>query len=141
MLGNSLTMKEMTARRFMICGKVQGVGFRYFVQLSARELGVTGWTANLDNGCVEVHANGTSRQLDDLESRLRTGPALADVRSVEVLEASVIAVMAGVPHPLTSPAACASAPSTPARHPKEGATRKEFMDCLRSKYPARMPSN
>ncbi|MGD1098178.1 MAG: acylphosphatase [Bryobacteraceae bacterium] len=83
-------MKGITARRYLICGRVQGVGFRYFAERAARELGVTGWARNLDDGCVEVHANGTTRQLDDLESRLRQGPLRADVRSVEVQEAAVV---------------------------------------------------
>jgi acylphosphatase len=83
-------MKGITARRYLICGRVQGVGFRYFVQRAAHELGVTRWARNLDDGCVEVHANGTPRQLDDLESRVRKGPPHADVRSVEVQDAAVL---------------------------------------------------
>jgi len=83
-------MKGITARRYLIRGRVQGVGFRYFAERSAHELGVTGWARNLDDGCVEVHANGTTRQLDDLESRLRQGPSRADVRSVEVQDAAVV---------------------------------------------------
>jgi acylphosphatase len=82
-------MKGITARRYLICGRVQGVGFRYFVERAARVIGVTGWARNLDDGCVEVHANGTLRQLDDLESRIRQGPPQADVRSVEVQDAAV----------------------------------------------------
>ena len=79
-------MKAFKSRRFLISGTVQGVGFRSFAQRAARDLGVTGWARNLDDGRVEVHANGTARQLDDLESRLRQGPAWADVRGFEVLE-------------------------------------------------------
>jgi len=76
------------ARRFLISGRVQGVGFRYFAERAAREAGVTGWARNLDDGRVEVHANGTSAQLDEFESCLRTGPPRADVRGFEVMEAS-----------------------------------------------------
>jgi acylphosphatase len=76
----------MKARRYLISGRVQGVGFRSFAAKAAHQLGVTGWARNLGDGRVEVHANGTSRQLDDLESRLRQGPAWADVRGFEVLE-------------------------------------------------------
>ena len=83
-------MGRLLARRYLISGIVQGVGFRYFVVSAARDIGATGWTRNLDNGCVEVHANGTSRQLDDLEMRLRQGPPQAEVRSVEVREAPMI---------------------------------------------------
>jgi acylphosphatase len=80
----------MAARRFLISGRVQGVGYRYFAEHSAHETGVTGWARNLDDGRVEVHANGTAAQLDDFEGRLRTGPRFADVRSVESIEAAVL---------------------------------------------------
>jgi acylphosphatase len=80
----------MAARRFLISGRVQGVGYRYFAERSAHETGVTGWARNLDDGRVEVHANGTRKQLEDFEGRLRTGPRFADVRSVESSEAAVL---------------------------------------------------
>jgi acylphosphatase len=79
----------MRARRFLISGRVQGVGFRYFAERAAKEAGVTGWARNLDDGSVEVHANGSEKQLDELESRLRTGPRQADVRGFEAMDASV----------------------------------------------------
>ena len=81
-------MKNVQARRFLISGRVQGVGFRYFVERAARDLGVSGWTRNLDDGRVEVHANGSKVQLDELESRLRMGPSRADVRGFETMEAA-----------------------------------------------------
>jgi len=80
----------MAARRFLISGRVQGVGYRYFAERAARETGVTGWARNLDDGRVEVHANGTAAQLDDFEGRLRTGPRFADVRAVESSEVAVL---------------------------------------------------
>lgn len=76
-----------TAQRYLISGRVQGVGFRYFAERAARRVGVTGWVRNLDDGRVEVYANGTREQLDQMESSLRAGPARADVRGFEVLEA------------------------------------------------------
>jgi acylphosphatase len=82
-------LPEMGARRYVISGRVQGVGFRYFVEREALGIGVTGWARNLDDGSVEVQANGSVRQLDDLESRLRQGPPRADVRGFEVMEAAV----------------------------------------------------
>jgi acylphosphatase len=78
------------ARHFLISGKVQGVGYRYFAEQSAQATGVTGWARNLDSGHVEVHANGTAAQLDDFEARLRMGPRFADVRSVESSEVPVL---------------------------------------------------
>jgi acylphosphatase len=79
-------MKHLMARRYVISGRVQGVGFRYFAERAARELGVTGWVRNLDDGSVEAHANGSRRQLDDFEGRLREGPSFADVRGFKVME-------------------------------------------------------
>ena len=78
------------ARRYLISGAVQGVGFRYFAERAAREIGVTGWIRNLDDGGVEVYANGTEGQLEALEMRLRQGPQRADVRSVEVTETAML---------------------------------------------------
>ena len=72
------------ARRYVVSGRVQGVGFRYFVLRAAREVGVTGWVRNLADGSVEVQGQGDQSQLDSLESKLRTGPPRSDVRSVEV---------------------------------------------------------
>ena len=83
-------MSSVAAARYVISGRVQGVGFRYFTQRAAREAGMTGWVRNRDDGSVEVHANGTPRQLAELEAILRKGPAGADVRSFEVTEAPVL---------------------------------------------------
>jgi acylphosphatase len=83
-------MARTAARRFLISGRVQGVGYRYFAERSALATGVTGWARNLDDGRVEVHANGSAAQLEDFEARLRMGPRFADVRSVEVREEAVL---------------------------------------------------
>ncbi len=83
-------MSAIKARRFLISGRVQGVGYRYFAERSAQATGVTGWARNLDDGRVEVHANGTADQLDDFEARLRQGPRFADVRSVEATDVAVL---------------------------------------------------
>ncbi len=82
-------MGAQIARRFVISGMVQGVGYRAFAERSARQIGVTGWARNQDDGGVEVQANGTVEQLDDFEARLRQGPRWAQVRAVEVSEAAV----------------------------------------------------
>jgi acylphosphatase len=81
-------MSTKTVRRYLISGRVQGVGFRYFVQSEAARLGIRGWTRNLDDGRVEVHAEGTSDALSDFEARLRTGPSAAEVRGFEITEAA-----------------------------------------------------
>ncbi len=82
-------MNLLAARRYLISGRVQGVGYRYFAQRAAREIGVTGWARNLPDGRVEAHANGTEKQLDDFEGRLRQGPRAAEIRAFEISEAAV----------------------------------------------------
>jgi len=67
-------------------GRVQGVGFRYFVQRKAVELGLDGWTRNLDDGTVEVYAAGPLERLSDLAAALHVGPRMAEVRGVDELE-------------------------------------------------------
>jgi acylphosphatase len=78
-----------TARRWFVRGRVQGVGFRYFTQEAAVDLGLTGYTRNLDDGRVEVYAVGPEKKLDELAGRLHRGPWAADVRGVEELEAAI----------------------------------------------------
>ena len=82
-------MEQRTARRFVVAGRVQGVGFRAFAQHAAHLAGVTGWARNLADGDVEVHANGTQPQLDDFEARLRQGPRWGEVRSMKAADAEV----------------------------------------------------
>jgi acylphosphatase len=79
-----------SARRYVVSGRVQGVGFRYFVEKNAARIGVTGWVRNLDDGGVEVHAQGSAAQLTELEGLLREGPRWAEVRGVEVIEAAML---------------------------------------------------
>lgn len=76
------------ARRYLVRGRVQGVGFRWFVQQSASNIGVSGYTRNLDNGQVEVYAIGTPSQLSDLAAALWKGPRMADVRGIDEQEAA-----------------------------------------------------
>lgn len=65
-------------------GYVQGVGFRYFVVRRARELGLSGWTANESDGTVRVVAEGAATALDELVRHLRAGPPGARVERVDV---------------------------------------------------------
>ena len=73
-----------------IAGRVQGVGFRWFVREEARRLGLSGWVANLPNGEVEVAAGGELSSLDRLRRALRVGPTGADVSLVQDVEGEVI---------------------------------------------------
>ena len=68
---------------------MQGVGFRAFVESTARNIGLTGWVRNLDDGRVEAYAVGTTAQLDELAARLHQGPPLSDVRGLEQIEAEM----------------------------------------------------
>jgi len=77
------------ARRYFVRGRVQGVGFRYFVQRAAADLSLAGYTRNLDDGRVEVYAVGPVDKLSELAGRLWKGPRFADVRGVEEQEAAV----------------------------------------------------
>ena len=78
----SSSEKITEARRFVVRGRVQGVGFRWFVEREAHILGVAGWVRNNHDGSVEVLAQGTRDQLSGLRSRLREGPRAARVDEV-----------------------------------------------------------
>lgn len=66
-----------------VYGRVQGVSFRYYTQLRARELGLTGWVRNRPDGSVEVVAEGSKRDLESLLYFLHQGPTAARVTEVE----------------------------------------------------------
>lgn len=83
------TTDHIEARRFLVTGRVQGVGFRWFVEREAHMLGVAGWVRNNADGRVEVFAQGTAAQLAGLRSRLREGPRAARVDEVEEQKATV----------------------------------------------------
>jgi acylphosphatase len=79
----SIAEKPIESRRFLVRGRVQGVGFRWFVEREAHIMGIAGWVRNNHDGSVEVQAQGTRDQLSGLRSRLREGPRAARVDSVE----------------------------------------------------------
>jgi acylphosphatase len=74
------------ARRYVIDGRVQGVGFRWFTHDAAAREGVQGWVRNLADGSVEVVAEGRAESLDRLEAAIRRGPSLARVEQFDVEE-------------------------------------------------------
>ena len=69
----------------MVHGDVQGVGFRYFVQRKAQQLGLRGWVRNNEDGTVELVAEGGRPELEQLERAVKDGPRLARVERVETL--------------------------------------------------------
>ena len=73
-------------RRYIVTGRVQGVGFRWFVEREAGALGIGGWVRNNENGAVEVLATGTADQLARLRKALERGPRAARVDEVQEFE-------------------------------------------------------
>jgi acylphosphatase len=72
------------ARRFLIGGRVQGVGFRFFTEAQAAVEGVHGYVRNLPDGRVEAVIEGDEESLERVERALRRGPAAARVDSFVV---------------------------------------------------------
>ncbi len=73
------------ARKFLIRGDVQGVGYRFFAQRAAARHQVTGYVRNRDDGTVEAWAEGPAEKVEAFKHDLATGPQLANVRQVEEL--------------------------------------------------------
>ena len=74
------------ARRMVVSGRVQGVGFRYFAQNAAAREGVTGWVTNLPDGRVEAFIEGDEQSVTRVERAIRMGPPGARVDEVEVFD-------------------------------------------------------
>ena len=72
------------ARHFLISGRVQGVGFRYFAQATGVREGLHGWVRNLPDGRVEVSAEGDADAVERFERAMRHGPPGARVDAVEL---------------------------------------------------------
>jgi len=73
---------------FLISGRVQGVGFRFFAKQLADQIGVVGWVRNLADGRVEALASGSPSQLAALLAGLEEGPVGARVDDIEKIEGS-----------------------------------------------------
>lgn len=72
--------------RYLISGRVQGVGFRNFAYRHASSLALSGWVRNLPDGRVEVVASGSSEALHEFQEFLKAGPRHAQVDSVQASE-------------------------------------------------------
>jgi acylphosphatase len=79
---------ERKAVRYVVRGRVQGVGYRWWCRRLAESLGVSGSVRNTAGGDVEVLASGSPETLDAFERQLRTGPSLARVERVVARPAS-----------------------------------------------------
>ena len=76
----------LVARRFLVSGRVQGVGYRYFTQEAAMLEGLSGWVRNLPDGSVEIFAEGDAEAVERFSHRLAQGPPLSRVKSVSTDE-------------------------------------------------------
>ncbi len=72
----------MKARHAIVRGRVQGVGYRFFAERAARDLGVRGWVRNLPDGSVEAVAEGEDEAIARFVARLREGPRGSRVESL-----------------------------------------------------------
>lgn len=81
---------NLIARTYRVQGRVQGVGFRYFVKQNADALGVRGFVRNEDDGSVFVYAMADPDTIDRMAAAVRTGPRFSEVRGVEEKEASLV---------------------------------------------------
>lgn len=83
------------ARRYTVSGRVQGVGFRYFVEHAAEKIGIGGFVRNRRDGRVEVYAIGTQEQHKKLREALEKGPIMSHVSGVQEEPDAVDARYAG----------------------------------------------
>ena len=74
------------ARRYLISGRVQGVGFRYFVHGAAVREGLNGWVRNLPTGHVEALAEGDPGAMERFERQLRQGPSAARIDRLDMVD-------------------------------------------------------
>jgi len=74
--------EELQARRFVVTGRVQGVGYRNFVERMAGKIGVDGYVRNRRDGSVEVFAMGKPELLKQLRAALERGPMMSYVDAV-----------------------------------------------------------
>lgn len=73
-------------RHLQILGRVQGVGFRFYMERKAHELNVTGWVRNRRDGSVEAVVQGAPQAVDTMIAWARQGPASAKVSEVRLAE-------------------------------------------------------
>jgi acylphosphatase len=83
------------ARRYVIRGFVQGVGFRRFVQACAEKRGIDGWVRNTSDGCVHAEAEGEAHAMMLFERDIRRGPAGGRVDEVDVADVPVASTRNG----------------------------------------------
>ena len=80
---------KKTARKYVVIGRVQGVGFRFFTEDQANQLGLSGYVKNCADGSVEAYAIGEAAALEEFKARLAVGPRSARVEQVKEFEVQV----------------------------------------------------
>ena len=80
----SSQLEDTLTVNMKITGKVQGVGFRYFVLQQAQELGIKGWVSNKSNGDVEALAQGEKADLEQFIAKVKEGPSFSRVEDVSL---------------------------------------------------------
>lgn len=73
----------MNAKRLLIAGRVQGVGYRAWMAHKASELGISGWVRNRPDGSVEALIAGDVASVEELARLCRRGPRMAEVSSID----------------------------------------------------------
>lgn len=86
--GSGYSDAVIVTRHLLIVGRVQGVGFRFYTERKARELGLTGWVRNRRDGSVEAVVQGAPEAVETMTAWARRGPPSAVVAEVRVSEAS-----------------------------------------------------
>ena len=81
--------RKKSAKKFVISGRVQGVGYRYFAERWAEQLGIAGYVKNLWDGTVEAYAIGDAVALEEFKLRLAEGPRSAHVTGVSESDEAV----------------------------------------------------
>jgi acylphosphatase len=77
---------EIKRLSIVVHGRVQGVGFRYFVRDIAQRMNLSGWVRNLFDGGVEMEAQGDPSKLELFKKEIHEGPPLAFVKELKVVE-------------------------------------------------------
>ena len=80
----SSQLEDTLTVNMKITGKVQGVGFRFFVQQQAQKLGINGWVSNKSNGDVEALAQGEKADLEQFIAKVKEGPSFSRVEDISL---------------------------------------------------------
>lgn len=77
---------DLISKRILLSGRVQGVGFRHFTRVTARDLNVKGWVKNRSDGDVEAVVQGEKSKVNTMIERLKRGPVSARVDRIDVTD-------------------------------------------------------